>query len=256
MTTDTGGLQSLDGALHLLKVLANQGQAAGLSELARAADMPVSKAHRYLASFVGAGLAAQTTASGKYDIGPACIDLGLAAMARNDFVNRASDALPDLATELGHTVTLSVWGPAGLTIIRWERSTSQLVTALGLGSVLPLASSASGHVLMAFAPANQFARHLQAERAQARKRGTPFPTRDDVKDLQDKVRDAGCASVDSLFIPGLSAVAAPILNWQASLEAVVTVIGRDSVIDDVNGVAAQRLKVFCQEHSISPAASA
>ena len=250
MTTDAGGLQSLDGALHLLKTLANQGQAVGLSELARAADMPVSKAHRYLASFVGAGLAAQASASGKYDIGPVCVELGLAAMARNDFINRTSDALPDLAAELGQTVILSVWGPAGLTVIRWERSTSQLVTALGLGSVLPLATSASGHALMSFAPASQFTQHLQAERAQARKLGSKFPNKDQLRKLKTEVRDIGCASVDSLFIPGLSAVAAPIFNWQKAPEAVVTVIGRDSLIADVHGSIADRLVSFCEEHSI------
>ena len=256
MTTESGGLQSLDGALHLLKTLARQGRAVGLSELARSADMPVSKAHRYLASFVDAGLASQASASGKYDVGPACIDLGLAAMARNDFINRTSDALPALAEDLGQTVTLSVWGPAGLTIIRWERSTSQLVTALGLGSVLPLASSASGHVLMSYAPANQFSEKLQAERAQARKLGTPFPSRDELKALKDDVRQRACAGVDSLFIPGLSAVAAPILNWQSSLEAVVTVIGRDNRIAERDGHIAQRLRLFCEAQSISVANSA
>ena len=60
MTTETGGLQSLDGALHLLKILAAQEQATGLTELARAAEMPVSKAHRYMASFIDAGRATQT----------------------------------------------------------------------------------------------------------------------------------------------------------------------------------------------------
>lgn len=252
MTTDSGGLQSLDGALHLLKTLASQGQPVGLSELARTADMPVSKAHRYLASFVDAGLAAQAASSGKYDIGPACIELGLAAMARNDFINRTSDALPDLSAEIDQTVTLSVWGPAGLTIVRWERSTSQLVTALGLGSVLPLATSASGHAWMSFAPSGQYSQHLRGERAQARKLGRTFPSKDELKALISDVRRAGCASVDSLFIPGLSAVAAPVLNWENVPEAIVTIIGRDSLIADINGPIAQRLKSFCDAQSIVP----
>ncbi len=255
MTTETGGLQSLDGALHLLKVLASQEQAAGLSDLARAAGMPVSKAHRYMASFVDAGLATQTAASGKYDIGPGCIGLGLSAMARNDFINRTSDALPALSTEIGQTVLLSVWGPAGLTVVRWERSVSQLVTALGLGSVLPLTASASGHVFMSFAPASQYSDRLQAERAEARKLGTSFPDKAHLKALKDQVRERRIASVDSLFIPGLSAVAAPILNWQGSLEAVVTVIGRDGGIADLDDAVARQLDRFCRDQSIEPAAA-
>src|SRR3546814_11088068 len=51
-----GGIQALDTALRLLQVLGSMPGPTGLSDLARRAGMPASKAHRYLASFVKAGL--------------------------------------------------------------------------------------------------------------------------------------------------------------------------------------------------------
>ena len=48
--------------------------------------MPAAKAHRYLASFMPAGLIEQHPESGRYDLGPFALELGLglAAMARLD----------------------------------------------------------------------------------------------------------------------------------------------------------------------------
>ena len=152
MDHPTGGIQSLDAALRLLKQLAARGGPVALSELAREAEMPVSKAHRYLASFVAAGLVQQTARSGKYDLGPEALQLGIAAMVRRDYVNLAADRLPDLVAETGQTALLCVWGSFGPTVVRWERSANFIVTSLGLGSTLPLQGSATGRVFLGFAP--------------------------------------------------------------------------------------------------------
>ena len=85
--SQSGGIQSLDSALRLLDALAKRSGPTALSDLARDCAMPVSKAHRYLASFAHAGLVRQAGKSGKYDLGPGAIQLGLAAMARNDAIN-------------------------------------------------------------------------------------------------------------------------------------------------------------------------
>ncbi len=67
MTDDSGqghGLKSLDAALGVLAFMARQDGSLSLTEIARACDMPHSKIHRYLASFVDAGLVKQEGRSG------------------------------------------------------------------------------------------------------------------------------------------------------------------------------------------------
>ena len=87
--TAPGGIQALDAALAVLRVLRSFDGPATLSDIAREAGMPPSKVHRYLASFIHAGLAVQRERSGRYDLGPEAAELGVAAISRNDFVVRA-----------------------------------------------------------------------------------------------------------------------------------------------------------------------
>lgn len=232
-----GGVQSLDAALRLLALLAGRPGPAALSELAREADMPPSKAHRYLASFLRAGLVCQTARSGKYDLGPQALTLGLAAMARVDLVNRAADRLPELVAETGLTALLSVWGSAGPTVVRWERGPAHVVTALGLGSTLPLLGSATGRVFLAFAPAAITGALLAAERA---------GFSGDPETVRAATRATGLAAVSGDLIPGLAAVAAPVLDWQGEALAAVTLIGTDPAIARPDGTAATALAGFCR----------
>ena len=207
-----GGIQSLDGALRLLRVMAGMPGPTGLGELARAAGMPAPRAHRYLASFVHAGLA-RKDGLGLYGLGREAIGIGLAALAGHDFVNTAADDLPRLSGETGLTALLSVWGNAGPTVVRWQRAASFVVTSLGLGTTFPLLSSATGRAFLAHLPEAVTAALLEAELRRAR---TARNLLDDLDPeahgglpeaaaaLAARVRGDGVATVDGRFIPAWS----------------------------------------------------
>lgn len=249
-----GGIQSLDTALRVLQTLGRAGQALSLSELARLCDLPPTKVHRYLASFSHSGLVVQNGRSGSYDLGQGAVKLGLAAMARHDFVNSAADALPELAEQTGLTALLSVWGNAGPTVVRWQRSHSLMVTSLGLGTTLPLLTSATGRICLSYLP-EVVTRDLLDGELRRIKRNPGIL--DDMKAnlsgaraLAAEVRRKGFASVDGRFIPGLVAIAVPILDWQEQAQAVVTLIGTDPRSIEENASAHQTLAAFCAEHSV------
>ena len=148
----SSGLKSLDAALGVLNFMTCQAGSLSLSDIARGCDMPPSKIHRYRASFVEAGLVKQEGRSGRYDLGVGAMQLGLAAIARHDFVNFAADGLASLATEKRMTILLSVWANEGATVVRWERGVTPTVTSMGLGTTLPLLNSATGRAFLAWAP--------------------------------------------------------------------------------------------------------
>ncbi len=249
-----GGIQSLDAALKLLKCLSESGQAMTLTELARAATMPPTKAHRYLASFVAAGLVEQRERSGRYDLGPEALALGLSALGRIDSVNRTADALPGLVAETGMTALLSVWGNQGPTVVRWERAASVFVTSLGLGTTLPLLNSATGRICLAYLPEAVTAAQVDREMRAAGSRRDAFCdltlTSAGIRSLVDTVRAAGFASVDGRFIPGLAAIAAPVLDWQGDAVCVVTLIGTDAAITAPNSAEVRALTAFCRGLSV------
>ncbi|WP_461478729.1 IclR family transcriptional regulator [Pararhodobacter aggregans] len=251
-----GGIQSLDAALKVLAHMARAGGPISLTDLARETDMPPSKVHRYLASFLAAGLVAQGGRSGKYDLGRGAIDLGLAALDRHDFVNAPSAHLGELREETGLTVLLSVWGAGGATVVRWERAASPVVTSMGLGTTLPLLNSSTGRVFLAYGPRPPMEHQLGLELARARK--TPEilsdaePSRAGIEALAERVRAQGYATVSGDYIPGLAAVAAPLLDWQGQAQAVITLIGtsRETIREGAPPIA--RLLDFCRAHSFAP----
>ena len=250
-----GGIQSLDAALRVLTAMGRMDGAVGLSDLARACRMPASKVHRYLASFINAGLVRQNGRSGTYDLGPQAIEIGLAALHRHDFVNAVAERLPALTAETGLTGLLCVWGNSGPTVVRWERAASFIVTSLGLGTTLPLLTSATGHVCVAYLPEAVTASLLDAEMERARHSPRIFerfrPDRAYVDALVRNVRASGYATVEGNFIPGLVALAAPVLDWQEEAQAVVTLIGADPAAIEPSSQALAALRAFCSENSLS-----
>jgi len=250
----TGGIQSLDAALRVLMAMGRLDGPTTLTDLARECGMPVSKVHRYLASFQHAGLVRQTGRSGRYDLASGAIELGLSALNRHDFVNSTADDLAGLAADTGLTALLVVWGNAGPTVVRWERATAFVVTSLGLGTVMPLLSSASGRVFLAWLPDSVTAPLLKRELGRARARpelvADMEPTMKGARVLGERIRAAGHATVDGRFIPGLVAASAPILDWQGQAQAAVTLIGTDPA-DIAEGAApVAALTAFCARHSV------
>ena len=250
------GIKSLESALSVLTHLARQGGAVSLSDLARACDMSPSNIHRYMATFIQAGLVRQEGRSGRYDLGLGALSLGLAAIARHDFVNSAADGLAQLSTDSGMTALLSVWGNDGATVVRWERGATPTVTSIGLGTTLPLLHSATGRAFLAWGPqgAIAVARESELRRAMRNPSLLPdvVPTKAGLNDLADATRRHGFAFVDGRYIPGLVAAAAPILDWQGEAQAVITLVGTDPTAVGPDAPQTRSLVDFCAERSVAP----
>lgn len=240
------GIQSLDAALPLLRKLAYGSGPKTLKELADATGMTPSKVHRYLASFSHIGLVTQSDTTRRYDLGPLAAEVGLAALSRRDFVNQAADGLAELTAETGLTALLSVWSTRGPIIIRWQRAPDFAATSFGLGSTLPVLASATGHVFLAFLP-DQMVRDRVAAETQSRGGKTKAEA---PQDMIRRVRKDRLAMVDGRYIPGLSAIASPILNWQGEIEAAVTLIGTDSARMAEGSDARDRLQAYASAISL------
>lgn len=250
-----GGIQALDAALSVLRVLRSFDGPATLSDIAREAGMPPSKVHRYLASFIHAGLAVQKERSGKYDLGREAAELGVAAISRNNFVVRASEELEELAATTGQAALLAVWSHNGPTVVRLERGPYLTTTSIGLGSTFPLLDSATGRVFLAYLPRQQLMPRLQLEIDRAATSGISWPDLnpdlDSVEALIAKVRRERVAYVDGRYIPGLIAISSAITNWQGEIEVTVTLFGTHKEITEPGSSARSALLDFASRHSIA-----
>lgn len=249
------GLKSLDTALGVLALMAKYPAPQSLSAIAKDAGMTPSKVHRYLASFVQAGLIKQEGRSGRYGIGPEALQLGVSAIAQHDFVNDAADKLAGLVQETKMTALLSVWANEGATVVRWERGATPTDTAIGLGSTLPLLNSATGHAFLAWAPQSAVmvaaGKQLKLLGTTNLKRMSAPTNKMELLELIQQTRERGYAKAVGDFIPGLVAVAAPILDWQNEAQVVITLVGVNPEETNPESKTARELLAFCQGMSVN-----
>ena len=213
--SDRRGIQSIEIGTRVIEALRAAATPLHLKELAHAAGLPPSNCHRYVVSFVRTGFLVQDASSGRYDLGPRLLQAGLAALARVDAIAVGTAALERLVEATGHTGLLSVWADFGPTIVRWMPGAAAVRTSLSTGSTLPLLTSATGRVFLAFLPARQTSQLLAQEALSDNIEPSP---------LVATVRAAGVARVSGDHIPGLSAAAAPVLDAHGEVMAVLTLV--------------------------------
>jgi DNA-binding IclR family transcriptional regulator len=63
-------------------------------------------------------------------------------------------------------------------VVRWHRTGSFVITALGLGTTLPLLNSATGRIFLSWLPRRVIAEHLEDEVQRARHLGLVWPDLD------------------------------------------------------------------------------
>jgi DNA-binding IclR family transcriptional regulator len=243
------GIQSVETGGALLEALVAGGHPMMLKDLAAAAGMPAAKAHRYLVSFIRLGLVEQDGTAGRYTLGPFALRLGLAALGRLDAVRLATPRLPELASRLGATVALAVWGNHGATIVRWEESRDIVTVNVRAGGVMPLLSSATGRCFAAWMPPGAIDPLVAEELRQAGRPGVPRDRGEADRMLQE-VRRSGLARVAGQLIPGVDALAAPVFDHRGAMVLAVTVLGYAGTFDShADGPVARALQAFADDLS-------
>jgi DNA-binding IclR family transcriptional regulator len=211
------GIQSLDTGLVLLKTLVDAAQPMKLKDIAGAARMSASKAHRYMVSLCRSELVAQD-ADASYRLGPYALDMSLACLNSLKPVKLASWALEAVGREVGLTVAIAAWGNRGPTIVHIEESSHAVSMNVRAGAVVPLTRSASGLVFAAFMPAHVIEPLLAVEVPGA-------PARRALYGLLDEVRASGVAAVAGKLVPGADAVAVPIFDHRGAVALALLAVG-------------------------------
>ena len=91
--TKSVGIQSVEVSASLLRALADLSGPMTLTNLSKGARMSLSKAHKYLASFIRVGLVRQDNATGRYMLGRFAAEIGLAALRNIDIVDISQEKL-------------------------------------------------------------------------------------------------------------------------------------------------------------------
>lgn len=238
------GVQSVEIGFRLVETLAAAPGAMSLKALSAAAKLTSSKSHRYLASFMRCELVVQDPATGLYNLGPAALQMGFAAMRRIDPLQKALTAVQKLSTSTGSTTMLTTWGEHGPVILRWVQGLRPVYSTLHVGMVVPLLVSATGHVYLAYMP-RHVVKRIVAREQRAMREGDGAGA--DVEAIAREVAGRGFGRVRGDLITGLSAAAAPVFDGQGSLVAVLTLVSTMALDLSDKDIAA--LKACCSDLS-------
>ena len=226
------GVQSLEVGMGILKAMVFGKRSMMLKDIAAAADMPPSKAHRYLVSLIRSGLVEQDPLTSRYNLGPFALNIGLVAIDRLDRIRLGLAAISELRAEINETTALAVWGENGPVIVRWERPRRPITVNVVTGTTLGVLSSAAGRVFAAWLPGAT--RPIVKREIEQRKHlPAGVETIADAEALLDTVRARGIAAIragDYLF-RGVEAAAAPVFNFKNELTMALVVVGVEGSID-------------------------
>lgn len=220
------GIQSVEVGGRLLAALVSLPEAQTLTNLAKAAGMPPTKARRYLVSYIRVGLARQDQQTGQYDLGPLALQMGLASLGRLDIVKRTSPVLSQIRDRTGETVALSVWSGSAPTFVSMEDSGAPVALVARIGIQLPLLTTATGLVFAAFLPERLIGGLIEQEKKRLPKRifSEVVASHGSTDGLLSHIRHSGYADSESVFQPGIRGISAPIFNSRSEITAAITIL--------------------------------
>ena len=219
---DPSIIRSVDRAVAILDLLARDGWRAG-AEVARDLGVHRSTALRLLGTLERHGLVERDSKTAKYRLGRRLPQLASVVTGEFDLRFVARPVCERLAGALGETVTLDVLDADEIVPIEQASGSTSVVSVNWLGRRTPIHCTASGKVILAFAPGALRQRLL----SRPLERRTPH-TIVDRAELEQQLAaalDAGFARTYQELEVGLDAIAAPVHSADGAVVAALDVSG-------------------------------
>jgi DNA-binding IclR family transcriptional regulator len=208
---------SLVKALRVLCALEHSPEGRGVTDIARALDLPKSAVHRLLATFQELGFVQQQP-DNRYILGPGLARLGLRAADMFTPRRVARPYLETLAQEIGETVFLGLLVQDQVLVVDKVEHGQVLRVSPALGTVLPLHRTALGKVLLAFRPTLERQQYLQTLAGANRVTSPEWGGRALQQELAAIVRQGFAVSLEE-WTPDICCLAAPIRTTQGVVSA-------------------------------------
>jgi DNA-binding IclR family transcriptional regulator len=154
-------------------------------------------------------------------------------MRRLSPVRIGTEAIVELAPEIGQSVSLALWGNHGPTVIRIEEASAAVHVNMRAGSVMSLLGTATGRVFAAFLPAKMVQTFLEAgpHEASVGNESARHMSSKQIEAALAEVRERGMARAVGRPIPGINAFSVPVFDQAGSVALAITAIGPEGTFD-------------------------
>lgn len=251
------GIQSIEIGFKILDFLRQTTKPVPLKAIAVGVNMKPTNVRYYLVSFVSVGIVRQDSDTGYYGLGPYALKLGVAALEQFDLFTTARPIMAELASKVGYTAFLAVWGNRGPTIVyRIEGSDNLPILELKIGSVLPLFRSAVGRNFFAHLPRDLTKNIMEQELKEIKKINSSLVSKNIPKTIKEAeemakiIRENGVSKSSNGLIQHYSSLSAPIFDHTGFMVGAITIMGSVGQLDDsLDGKTVKFLKAYTNQIS-------
>ena len=224
-------IRSVQRACALLAAFTPTAPRHTLAELSEQVGLPKPTVHRLAATLVECGLMVQHQ-DGRYGLGLRLIGAGAVARADVDLVTFCTPVMERLAASSGETVLLGVadWPAFEVTIVHRVDSRHELSVVSPVGRRSRITLGAIGKALLLGLDPHEFER-LAGELDLSAHTGSTITERGAASLEIDRCRRLRFATESGEFLPGVSAVAAPVALVGTRPAGALAVVGPSTRLD-------------------------
>jgi len=230
---------SVKKAFKILYAVSDSSDGLGISDLSKKLKIGKSTVHGITTALEELGVLVREPLYKRYTVGYSLLELCRTAFAKIDLKDLARKPMEKLMGKVGETVFLGVLNGDHVTIVDMVESRNEMKITSPPGTRLPLLAGATGRVLLSQIEKEKSKEMIQKKGLVRYTSKTVIDQRQFLREIE-KVKGQGYAVDDEEYIPGVRAVAAPLI-FPSSPPAALWVVGFTSTLDD------QKVKTVIRE---------
>jgi DNA-binding IclR family transcriptional regulator len=219
-------VQSLERALSILEVMAQEGAPVTVTELSEKVGLKISTVHRLLTTLGHRGYVEQAPDSSKYRLGLKLLELGNSVLCFSDVRTVARPYLEELVSRCNETANLAVLDGSDVVYIDQVESSNIIIVKMLAqpGNRGPVYCTASGKALLAFLPGDRLQPLLESLEMTRFTNETITDTAHLKKELE-RIRQDGYAMDWGEMEEHVRCIAAPVFDHEGRAIASISVSG-------------------------------
>ena len=217
-------VKSVDRALHLLEIMADEKREVELKELCKKTHINTTTLYRLLQTLKNKGFVAQNPYTGRYRLGVKLLELGHAVSNQIELREIALPFLQKLMEKTGETANLVMLDEGEAIYVEKVESPASLRTFHRIGTQAPAHATGVGKVLLAALSSEKVREIMRSEGLCNLTENTITSPQDLQKELE-KIRKNGFGIDNEECEVGAKCIAAPIRDYTNQVVAAVSVSG-------------------------------
>lgn len=201
-------LMTVERGLEVLRAFRSDRASLTNAELVKRTGLPKATVSRLTSTLIQVGFLRLVPGKRGFELSAGALGIGHAYLAGNDLLQTAQPWMQDLADRLDVSVALAIQDGIDMLYVGYSVSRKVATLRLGVGSVLPMGTTAIGRAYLGGLPAPECERLIAEHRRRAGDQGPALER--DIRDCLADLETSGTCAVKGGFQRGTYALALPV----------------------------------------------